>query len=162
MIGEPYRWQCEAERCYRQRDRAGRWHANGRDMGANDPGAGNRYHPECAEQGRADWSASIRSEAAALRARSFVTLTASGEVVRLDDPRAPAIEYPEPWATVGRWQVRRVSLASVQVAPLYRAGGSDTAIRWPDGRVAYDWPERCPLYVRRHVARMLGGIEPMA
>lgn len=47
MIGRPYLWQCEAERCYRQRDRAGRWHSHGRDIGPDDPGAGNRYHAEC-------------------------------------------------------------------------------------------------------------------
>lgn len=42
-----YRWQCEAERCYFQRDRLGHWHPRGRDMGTDDPGAGHRYHPEC-------------------------------------------------------------------------------------------------------------------
>lgn len=42
-----YHWQCEARRCWRQRDRLGHWHARGRDMGTDDPGAGNRYHPEC-------------------------------------------------------------------------------------------------------------------
>ena len=49
---KPYIWQCEADRCYRQRDRKGRWHSHGRDMTAQDPGPGNRYHPECHPQPR--------------------------------------------------------------------------------------------------------------
>lgn len=88
MIGRPYLWQCEAERCYRQRDRRGRWHAHGRDLGPDDPGPGNRYHPECAAQGRLDWAATVAGVRDGLRSAGLTVLP-DGEIVRLDDPRAP-------------------------------------------------------------------------
>ena len=60
------------------------------------------------------------------------------------------------WVPVGRWLVRQDSPTTATIDPIYRAGGTDYPIRYDDGRIAYEWPERCPKYVKEYVAKLLG------
>lgn len=74
--------------------------------------------------------------------------------------RAPG-EGPLEWIAVGStgWTVRLDSQSTATVANRY--GLTDHALRYPhNGVVVYDFPERIPKYVRRAVARLLGGIVP--
>jgi hypothetical protein len=50
------------------------------------------------------------------------------------------------------WAVRRLTKFSVQVVN-DKTGFSDYAIRYEDGRIAYDFPERIPEYVKNMVAK---------
>jgi len=36
-----------------------------------------------------------------------------------------------------------------------RGGFTDYPIRWPNGTIAYDWPERIPARVKAAVARLM-------
>lgn len=35
------------------------------------------------------------------------------------------------------------------------SGHVDWPVRWPDGRIAYDWPELVPQWLKREVARAI-------
>lgn len=58
------------------------------------------------------------------------------------------------WTPVGRagWTIRRTGPRTAQAANRY--GWNDNALRYDDGWIVYDHPERVPLYVRRAVARL--------
>lgn len=66
----------------------------------------------------------------------------------------PAIRSHE-ILTVGRYTL--VPLNSRLVRIDYPSGYSQTALRWPDGQVAYDMPYTVPAYVRKVVDSLIGG-----
>jgi hypothetical protein len=59
---------------------------------------------------------------------------------------------------IGKWTIRQ-SGQSIQVYSSYSARSTrrdhaDWPIRYWDGRIAYDFPERVPLYVKKIVSRL--------
>lgn len=54
----------------------------------------------------------------------------------------------------GRWVIHRAVRGVLYVTD-QRDLFTDWPIRYRDGRIAYDWPERVPAYVKRQVARIM-------
>ena len=56
---------------------------------------------------------------------------------------------------INKYRIRRISEHSMQLD--HPSGYSQYPIRYDDGRIAYDWPEIVPKYIKKAIEKAFNG-----